>query len=81
MDDAVFEERINELVKEIGSIPAPNKARLIELAKKMIWFSVVNHCQICDWIEGKADLPSQRNVAIDFDDNRLNVFDFLNLLN
>ena len=21
-------------------------------------FSVVNHSQICDWIEGKADLPS-----------------------
>ena len=34
MDDAVFEERINELVKEIGSVPAPNKARLMELAKK-----------------------------------------------
>jgi len=34
MDDAVFEERINELVKEIGSVPAPNKARLLELAKK-----------------------------------------------
>lgn len=36
-------------------------------------FAVVNHSQICDWIEGKADLPAERNVAIDFDDNRLNV--------
>jgi len=34
MDDAVFEERINELVKEIGSVPTPNKARLLDLAKK-----------------------------------------------
>jgi hypothetical protein len=34
MDDAVFEERINELVKEIGSVPTPNKARLMELAKR-----------------------------------------------
>ena len=34
MDDAVFEERINELVKEIGSIPAPNRERLIQLAKR-----------------------------------------------
>ena len=34
MDDAVFEQRINELVKEIGSVPAPNKARLLELARK-----------------------------------------------
>ena len=34
MDDAVFEERINELVKEIGSVPAPNRARLLDLAKK-----------------------------------------------
>jgi len=34
MDDAVFEERINELVKEIGSVPAPKRARLMELARK-----------------------------------------------
>ncbi|MCF7954876.1 MAG: hypothetical protein K9M75_03640 [Phycisphaerae bacterium] len=34
MDDAVFEERINELVKEIGTVPSPNKARLLDLAKK-----------------------------------------------
>lgn len=34
MDDAVFEERINDLVREIGSVPMPNKARLLELAKK-----------------------------------------------
>lgn len=34
MDDAVFEKRINELVKEIGSIPAPNRERLIQLAKR-----------------------------------------------
>ena len=34
MDDAVFEERINELVKEIGTIPAPNRERLIELVKR-----------------------------------------------
>lgn len=34
MDDALFEKRINELVKEIGSAPAPNKARLLDLAKK-----------------------------------------------
>ena len=34
MDDAVFEKRINELVKEIGSVPAPNRARLIELARR-----------------------------------------------
>lgn len=38
-------------------------------------FAVVNHNQILDWLEGRADLPSQRNVAIDFDDNRLNVFE------
>jgi len=33
MDDAIFEQRINELVKEIGSMPTPNKERLIKLAK------------------------------------------------
>jgi len=34
MEDAVFEDRINELVKEIGAIPAPNKQKLIQLAKR-----------------------------------------------
>ena len=34
MDDALFEERINELVKEIGHVPAPNRARLLDLAMK-----------------------------------------------
>jgi len=34
MNDALFEKRINELVREIGSVPAPNKSRLLELAKK-----------------------------------------------
>jgi hypothetical protein len=34
MDEAVFEKKLNELVKEIGSIPAPQRNRLIMLAKR-----------------------------------------------
>lgn len=34
MDDAIFESKLNELVREIGSIPAPEQKKLIMLAKK-----------------------------------------------
>ena len=34
MDEAVFEEKLNELVSEIGSIPLPQRKKLIVLAKK-----------------------------------------------
>ena len=34
MDEAAFEKKLNELVKEIGSIPAPQRSRLIMLAKQ-----------------------------------------------
>ncbi len=34
MDDATFESKLNELVKEIGSIPAPEQKKLIMLARK-----------------------------------------------
>ena len=34
MDDATFENKLNELVNEIGSIPTRNKKKLIMLAKK-----------------------------------------------
>jgi DNA repair protein RadC len=34
MDEAAFEKKLNELVKEIGSIPAPQRNRLIMLAKQ-----------------------------------------------
>jgi hypothetical protein len=34
MDDAIFESKLNELVKEIGSIPAPEQKKLIMLARK-----------------------------------------------
>ena len=34
MDEAVFENKLNELVKEIGSVPAPERKKLIMLAKK-----------------------------------------------
>lgn len=33
MDDATFESELNELVKEIGSIPAPEQKKLIMLAR------------------------------------------------
>ena len=36
-------------------------------------FSVVTHGEIGAWLTEGTDLPSDRNVAIDFDDNRLNV--------
>ena len=34
MDKAVFEERLNELLREIGSVPAPQRRKLITLARK-----------------------------------------------
>lgn len=34
MEDGVFEDKLNELVKEIGSIPAPERQKLIMLARK-----------------------------------------------
>ena len=34
MDEAVFENKLNELVKEIGSVPAPERKKLIMLAKQ-----------------------------------------------
>ena len=34
MDDAIFERKLNELVKEIGSIPAPEQKKLFMLARK-----------------------------------------------
>ena len=34
MDEATFEQRLNELVKEIGTIPTPQKKKLIIMAKK-----------------------------------------------
>jgi DNA repair protein RadC len=34
MDEALFEKKLNELVNEIGSLPASDKKRLITLAKR-----------------------------------------------
>lgn len=34
MEDAIFEERINELVKEIGSMPSKDKRRTLLLTRK-----------------------------------------------
>ena len=34
MDEAIFEKKLNELVDEIGSIPTPQRKRLIVLAKR-----------------------------------------------
>jgi hypothetical protein len=34
MDEAIFEKKLNELVSEIGSIPVPQRDRLIMLAKQ-----------------------------------------------
>lgn len=34
MEDAIFEERINELVKEIGSMPSTDKKKAILLTRK-----------------------------------------------
>ena len=34
MDEAIFENKLNELVKEIGSVPAPQRKKLILLAKQ-----------------------------------------------
>ena len=34
MDEATFEKKLNELVHEIGSIPTPQRDRLIMLAKQ-----------------------------------------------
>ena len=38
-------------------------------------FQTIRHAQIADWLYGRADLPSGPVVALDFDDNRLNVFE------
>lgn len=34
MDETAFEARLNELIREIGSIPVPQRNKLVELAKK-----------------------------------------------
>lgn len=34
MDEAVFENKLNELVEEIGSVPSPERKKLIMLAKQ-----------------------------------------------
>ncbi len=34
MNEAAFESKLRELVEEIGSIPSPNKKKLINLAKQ-----------------------------------------------
>ena len=34
MDEAIFEKKLNELVDEIGSIPTPQRKRLIVLARR-----------------------------------------------
>ena len=34
MDEAAFEKKLNELVNEIGSIPSPQRDRLVMLAKQ-----------------------------------------------
>ena len=34
MNDAVFENKLNELVREIGSLPAPQREKLITLAQQ-----------------------------------------------
>jgi len=34
MDKAAFENRLNELVKEIGSVPEPQRTKLVTLVKQ-----------------------------------------------
>ena len=34
MDEALFENKLNELVNEIGSIPKPQRKKLINLARQ-----------------------------------------------
>jgi len=34
MNEAAFEQKLNELVKEIGAIPAPQRDKLVMLAKQ-----------------------------------------------
>ncbi len=34
MDEAVFENKLNELVKEMGSVPGPQQKKLILLARQ-----------------------------------------------
>jgi hypothetical protein len=34
MDNSAFEKKLNELVNEIGSVPAPQRKKLIKLARK-----------------------------------------------
>ncbi len=34
MDEAAFENRLNELVKEIGSVPEPQRTKLVTLVKQ-----------------------------------------------
>lgn len=38
-------------------------------------FTTVSHKQIGNWLYGKEELPKGKVVALDFDDNRLNVFE------
>ena len=34
MDEALFESKLNELVKEIGTVPAPERKKLMLLARQ-----------------------------------------------
>jgi hypothetical protein len=34
MDEVIFQDKLNELVKEIGAVPDPQRAKLISLAKQ-----------------------------------------------
>jgi hypothetical protein len=34
MDNSMFKKKLDEIVKEVGSIPSPQKEKLIKLAKK-----------------------------------------------
>ena len=38
-------------------------------------FRTVQHGDIGDWLYGRAELPTGPVVALDFDDNRLNVYE------
>ena len=49
------------------------KNQMAELAKR--GFSVATHRQIMEWLLEKKPLPKGKVIAIDFDDNRRNVFE------
>lgn len=62
MDEASFENKLNELVKEIGSIPTSEQKKIIMLAKK----SSENHKKLKNSISNLQESLDYLRVSIKY---------------